>query len=417
MRHRPLAWGVPLLCLSWAATLLVDPWADERVTDFAVLRWLADLFVGGAAPYREVPFEYPPLAAPVIALPGLVGTGEETYRLAFALAMLACAAVVLLLVRRLARVTGGSEALAVAAAAVSPLLLGAVIRNHFDLVPVALALAALASIASRRVELGFSLLGVGAMTKLFPLAMAPVALAWLWARGERRAALRGAAALAITVAVVAAGWLAYSADGARDTLDYHAERPVQVESVPAGAVHVADALGASTPRVVQSHRSDGLVHPLTGEAAGLSAAAGVGALALLALGAARARSRRELVLAALAAVACVAVFGKVLSPQFLAWTIPLLALALAWRMWPLAAALGGATLLTFVEFPFRYYDVVDLEPGALWLVGARNALLLAAVGLAARALWQAELPVSSPAGAAARSSRPGRRRSPRPAPR
>jgi hypothetical protein len=245
-----------------------------------------------------------------------------------------------------------------------------------------------------------------------------VALAWLWGRGERRAALHGAAALAATVSVIAAGWVAYSADGARDTLEYHADRPVQVESVPASALHVADALGASTPRAVQSHRSDGLVHPLTGEAAALAAAVGVGLLALLAMGAARAGGRRELVLAALTAVACFAAFGKVLSPQFLVWTIPLLALALAWRSWPLAAALGGATVLTFVEFPFRYFDVVSLETGALLLVGMRNALLLAALGLAARALWQAaDRRVSSPAAPAARWSRRGRRRSPRPAPR
>ena len=38
----------------------------------------------GRLPYRDVFFEYPPLAAPAIALPGLLGTGEEAFRLAFA---------------------------------------------------------------------------------------------------------------------------------------------------------------------------------------------------------------------------------------------------------------------------------------------------------------------------------------------
>ena len=42
-------------------------------------------------------FEYPPLAAPAIALPGLAGTGEDAFRWAFAVwTLLGAAAVVLL---------------------------------------------------------------------------------------------------------------------------------------------------------------------------------------------------------------------------------------------------------------------------------------------------------------------------------
>jgi hypothetical protein len=65
---------------------------------------------------------------------------------------------------------------------------------------------------------------------------------------------------------------------------------------------------------------------------------------------------------------------------------PLFALALAWRLWALAAALGMATLLTLAFFPSRYLDLVAHEPLPIVLLAARNAALLIAVGLTLRAL-------------------------------
>ena len=72
-------------------------------------------------------------------------------------------------------------------------------------------------------------------------------------------------------------------------------------------------------------------------------------------------------LASLAATVAFACLGKVLSPQFLIWVIPLLALALAWRMPALAALSALAVVLTLIEFPGLYREVVDRDAGALAL--------------------------------------------------
>src|SRR4051794_7911489 len=101
------------------------PWSDARVNDLFVYRTYAGFFLDGLLPYRDVDFEYPPLAALPIGLPGVAGTGAEAYRWAFGLTMLACLVAVLFLVRELARRTGGDERLAVAAVALAPLLTGA----------------------------------------------------------------------------------------------------------------------------------------------------------------------------------------------------------------------------------------------------------------------------------------------------
>jgi hypothetical protein len=399
--RRDALFALVLLAAGWAATLWLAPFSDERVNDLFVYRQLAEPVLDGALPYRDVFLEYPPLAAPAIALPGLLGTGEEAFRTGFAGWTLLLAAAVVLLTGALAARTGGSRRRALLAAAAIPLLCGAMVRTHFDLAPVALTLAALLLLASHRPRLGLAVLGLGAMTKGFPLLAAPPALAWLLAKGERRQALEAAACFAAVLLALAAAAVAISPGGAADAVTYQLDRPVQVESSQAGVLLALDALGVGDAKSVASHRSDGLVHGADGFVSALFLAA-----LLVAVGACAAYARkgtRQMVLASLAAVAAYVALGRVLSPQYLIWLVPLGALALAWRMHAVAAALAAAAVLTQVEFPAHYFDVVDRDPAATALVGLRNATLLLALSLLAAT--------------AARSPSQGRRRLPRRAPR
>ena len=99
------------------------------MNDLFVYRSFAEPLLDGALPYRDIAFEYPPLAAPAIALPGLLGTGEESFRWAFAIWTLAGGAAVVLLCGALARATGGDPRRAMFAAALMPVLCGA-LRAH-----------------------------------------------------------------------------------------------------------------------------------------------------------------------------------------------------------------------------------------------------------------------------------------------
>ena len=373
-----------LLVAGWALTLWVAPWNDERVNDLFVYRTFAQPVLAGGLPYRDVAFEYPPLAAPAIALPGIAGTGEAAFRWAFALWTIAGAVAVVLLCGALARATGGDARRALVAAALMPLLCGALLRTHFDLFPVALVLAGLLLLCRERPRAGLAVLGLGAMTKLFPLVAVPVALAWLVGRGQRREAWQGALACAAVMAVVAGAAVAVSPGGALDAVRYHLDRPVQVESSPALVLLGLDAAGAGEARSVSSHRSDGLLHPAADAVAALFLAAFVAVVALLC--ARTGESARGLVVAALAGCAAFALLGKVLSPQFVIWLLPLGALAFAWRMHALAAAVALAAILTQVEFPAHYFDVVAREPLAVALVALRNLALAAVVALSVREL-------------------------------
>ena len=390
-RRAPRGSGAALAALlvliaGWALTLWVAPWNDERVNDLFVYRTFAAPVLDGGLPYRDVAFEYPPLAAPAIALPGLAGTRAETFRWAFALWTLAAAAAVVLLCGALARRTGGDARRAMLAAAAAPLVCGALLRTHFDLFPVALVLGALLLLVRDRTRAGFAVLGLGVMTKAFPIVIAPIAIAWLLARGRRRDAWQGALVCGAVMAALALAAVAASPGGALDAVRYHLDRPVQIESSPALAVLALDAVGAGHAETVSSFRSDGLLHPASGAVTWLFLTFLVAVVALLSARVVGRAGLRELVVASLAACAGFALLGKVLSPQFVIWVVPLGALAFAWRMHALAAAVATVAVLTQIEFPAHYFDVVAREPFAIGLVALRNVALAAVIALALREL-------------------------------
>jgi hypothetical protein len=56
-----------------------------------------------------------------------------------------------------------------------------------------------------------------------------------------------------------------------------------------------------------------------------------------------------------------------------------------WGQRAVALLVGAAIVLTHVEFPSRYFDLINQRDDVILIVAARNALLLAAlVALAAR---------------------------------
>jgi uncharacterized membrane protein len=386
---RAALFALVLLVAGWALTLWVAPWSDERVNDLFVYRAFAAPVLDGGLPYRDVAFEYPPLAAPAIALPGLVSTAAEGFRWAFAVWTLLGAAAVVLLCGALARHTGGDARRAMLGAATMPLLCGAVLRTHFDLFPVALVLAALLLLVRNRPRAAFAVLGVAVMTKAFPIVIAPIAIAWLLARRRRRDAWQGALVCAAVMAAIAGAAVAVSPDGALDAVRFQLDRPVQVESSPALVVLGLDAVGAGHAESVKSFRSDGLLHPASDAVTSLFLTVLVALVTLLCVRVAsggRDAGARELVLASLAACAGFALFGKVFSPQFVTWVLPLGVLAFAWRMHALALAVALVAVLTQIEFPAHYFDVVAREPLAVGVVALRNIALAAVIALTLREL-------------------------------
>jgi uncharacterized membrane protein len=390
-----VAWALPAVALAvlWAVATTVGPFSDTTVNDLFVYRSYADLLAAGHLPYVDFGFEYPPLAAIALWLAGLPGRDEATYAVSFAVLMAGCALVGQQLAARLAgdRRAGLTVAWLLALA---PVVIGASVRTHFDALPIALALGGLLAVAHDRPGLGFALLGLGTMTKLFPGLLAVVAVVWLVGRGERRAALRGAAIFAAVVVLVS---LPLAGAGYVDSFTFHLERPVQIESTPATVLF---ALGGSqvtgTNLRPDRFKSNGLDGGEARLVAALFAAALVLALVAVVALAGRGGDVRHLVLTGFAALLAFVALGKVLSPQYVIWLAPFAALAWVWGQRSVAALTAAAIVLTHVEFPSRYFDLINVRTDVVLVVAARNALLIVALGLLVAALTR-------PAGAAARS--------------
>jgi hypothetical protein len=390
-----LAFALPAIALAvlWGVATTIGPFSDTTVNDLFVYRSYADLLAGGALPYRDFAFEYPPLAALPLWLAGLPGRDPATYEATFAVLMGVWALVGQQLAARLAgeRRAGLTVAWLLAAA---PVVIGASVRTHFDALPIAIALGGLLAFARERPELGFLLLGAGTMTKLFPGLLAVVAVVWLVARGERRAALRGAAIFAAVVVLVS---LPLAGAGYVDSFAFHLDRPVQIESTPATVLF---ALGGSqvtgTNLRPDRFKSNGLDGGHADLVAALFSVALVLALAGVLALARRGRDVRHLVLTGFAALLAFVTLGKVFSPQYVIWLAPFGALAWVWGLRAVAALTAAAIVLTHVEFPSRYFDLINEKTDVVLVVAARNVLLLAALALLVVALRQ-------PAGAAARS--------------
>ncbi|HEX2044423.1 MAG TPA: glycosyltransferase 87 family protein [Gaiellaceae bacterium] len=373
----PLAAGLLLLAVAWAA-LHLPALGRSQIVDTPVYQEYGERIADGQVPYRDFPVEYPPAALPVFWLPTLAP--EEHYGSVFEALMWSCAwaAVALAVLAATALRPRPPRLYAAAAfAGLAPLALGSVVLTRYDFWPAALTAAALAAFVRDRERIGFGALALAAAAKLYPLALLPLAVAYAWRRRGPREAVLGVAVFLAVVAVVVGPFLVVAPAGLAESVTGQLGRPLQVESLGAGALLAAHLLGAYEATVVSTHGSQNLAGALPDALA--TAQTVVAALALVAVWTlfARARAdRQRLVLACATAVAGFVAFGKVLSPQFLVWLVPLVPLVAGSTGLAAAALLGAALVTTQVWFPTRYWDVVALEPVA-WLVLVRDVVLVA----------------------------------------
>jgi hypothetical protein len=339
-----------------------------------------DAIVAGMVPYRDFQLEYPPGALlPMLAPEATVRRGDfgsygHTFEKWMAgagalMTVLAAAALAAL------RVSDVRFTAALVLVAVSPLLIGNLVLSRFDLWAAALTVGALAALVAGRDLLGGAVLGAAIATKLFPVVLVPLGLAWVWRRRGRPAALRW---LGVVAAVCAAAYLPFAVlapGGVGHSLAVQIERPLQIESLGSAlllAAHNVAGLGVS---VETSHGSQNLVSDGSTPVAVVSSLVQVLALCAVWTAFARGPARGELLVAAAAASVVLFVgLGKVFSPQFMVWLIPLVPLV---RSRLASLLLAVALVLTQIEFPGRYWELPGLSPGIAWVVLARDLVVVA----------------------------------------
>ena len=348
--------GLFLVCWGLVHTWF---WSRGQIVDWPTYKEYGTAILDhGRVPYRDFAVEYPPGALPVF----VAATPFADYAGAFAWLMAACGVALVCVLASVRREAAWFAAL-------TPVLAGSLILSRFDLWPALLATAAVALFLRERYGWGWGFLGAAVAAKLWPLVLVPLAL-----RRSRRGAGWGVAVLALAFLP----FVVASPHGVWSSLSGQASRPLQIESLGA-----AFATTFGSPHVVSSHGSQNVTGH--GTLAAVSTVAQV--LALLFVWASYARRPDDLPRHSAAAVTAFIAFGKVLSPQYLIWLIPLVPLVRGRRGVGATALLTVALVLTQVWFPQRYWDYAD----HLRLAGVVLARDLVLVALLALLVWPARL--------------------------
>jgi hypothetical protein len=366
--------------------LHLHAYAHGQIRDTPEYQTYGEAVVRGEVPYRDFDVEYPPGALPTFVLPAIGSPSVHGYRTRFDLLMLVCGiGAVAAVAAALGALGAGSIRLlwALAFTGVTPLLLGPVVLTRYDLWPAALAAATLAALCAGRDRLSFALLGVAVAAKVYPAVLAPLFVAHVWRRrGSREAGVALGIGLAVTAAIFAP-FVALAPGGVWDSVVRQTTRPLQIESLGSAVLIALHHLFGVGLRVDTSHGSQNLAGSLpdaVGTAESILVLAGLAALWLWF--ARRPRSQETLVRASVAAVCVFVAFGKVLSPQYMIWLIPLVPLVRGRRGFAAGALLAAALLLTQLWFPQRYWSLVFGFGGyESALVLARDLVLLALLAL------------------------------------
>ena len=359
-------------------------YTHRQIVDTPVYQRYGNEIAHGHVPYRDFQLEYPPGALPVFALPSLLRSQDgdlDGYRAGFEAEMLVCGALTLAFMLAILLSLGAGRVRTGAAlgfAALSPFLLGSVMLSRFDLWLAALVTGSLAAFVAGRNRVGAGVLGLAVAAKLFPAVLVPIAAVWIWRRRGRGEALICLGVFAAVVCLVFLPFVVIAPHGVWHSVTTQTSRPLQIETLGAGVLLVAHAVGGLSITMRPSHGSQNLAGSAPDALAVVQTI--LQAAALLATWSWFARgpvTRERLVRASATAVCAFVAFGKVLSPQFLIWLIPLVPLVRGRRGVAASALLATALVLTQIWFPFRYWDLaLRFDPTASWLVLVRDLVLV-----------------------------------------
>lgn len=275
-------------------------------------------------------------------------------------------------------------------------LLGSTAYARFDLLPGVLCGAAVLLVAGRP-RVSAVLVAVATGVKLWPALVVPPLLAVARPRRPAAVAFAVTGLLLAGASVVLAGW-----DRLFSPLTYQSDRGLQIESVLATPAMLAWWHDRTRWSVGYApSKSYEVTGPMVDALLDVSTLLSVLLVVSLVLGWGWLWSVRDRVTGttavwlALAAVTGFVVTGKVLSPQYLLWLLPLAAAGLAVADSPLLRAWTGGMLvaagLTQVVFP-AYYGQITLGGDQVWLpvlaLAARNVLMVVLLVVAAQAAYR-----------------------------
>jgi dolichol-phosphate mannosyltransferase len=272
---------------------------------------------------------------------------------------------------------------------ISAMFLVHLLDARVDLLSTALTTLGVAAWARRRPAAGGTAIGLATFTKLWPAPLALLGLGRL-AGGPGRERLRFTVAALAVMAAVGGGWLLVGGmHGISQVLTYRHATGWEVETIPGLfllAIHHGEVTVQSGAFRIGSYGTLWRLF-LWGTS-----------IPLATWSALRGARVNRIGLGWVCSVGSLLVLSALLSPQFIVWILPGAAIAWVEGDRRVALLVGLCAPLTGLEMQ-HFGWLIEARPSWLLLVGVRDALLVAAVVLAARSLRRArpESPPSRPA--------------------
>jgi hypothetical protein len=347
-------------------------------------------------PFHMLPIEYPPLTIAIFSLALLAPL--VYYQFAFALWMALTAVFIYWLLLRY-----GPRGAALTFAFYALVGAWATAEGRFDMVPAAITLLCIIAAERKHWTAAYIALAIAVLFKIYPILFFPAlfiaeqryaqrfidppemmtiksAPAHLWRtlRGFRRWQWKHTAIFFSMIIVITGLFALLDFQNAISSqFSYFLNRPIQIESTAANILWAARYLGFSA-KMVYTFGSLNIISALDTPVGLLFDIAFVAGCVYVVLQ--QWRGKMDMVQACITLLLLFIVTGKVFSPQYLIWIMPLLAYAcpLDWFLFPYW---GFLSLLTTIIYPYLYTRqpdiiLVSLVPGFTETVALRDTLFV-----------------------------------------
>ena len=345
-------------------------------------------------PLHMLPLEYPPFALVIFLLPIIAPL--LYYQLFFAVLMALISTFIYWLLLRYG--PRGSALAFVFYVFVGVLALA---QERFDLVPAALTLLCLVSAERKHWTLAYIALAFGFLTKIYPILFLPALFIaeqqarqsiyhpeksftykslplelWHTLQSIRHWHWKNTLLFISLVLGISGFFAIFNINGAiLSQVSYFANRPLQVESTGSTLLWLGTLIGFPV-NIVFSFGSINMVSVIGGVVSSLSECLFIaGYIYSIYL---QWRGKLDIVQTFIALLLIFLTTGKVFSPQYLIWVIPLLAYSGAFDAFWLVVW-GSISLLTTLIYPYFYTRIIDAAkipylPGFIQIVTVRNML-------------------------------------------
>ena len=345
--------------------------------------YLADAskLASGLLPYRDFTLEYPPLSLIFFGLPRVITSSDALYTKVFQFELLVFDIIGLVLIFDIARRLGEAPWKALSIYTLAVLAVGPIIIQTFDIIPAVMTLAAIYLFWLGKHKASWAVLALGTLTKIYPIAIAPIFLL-IYFKNRQLKQIRDGAVTFIAVCVITIlPFIILGSGSILNLVSYHTQRGVQIESTYSAIVLVLAKLGLTSVTAGYSFGSLNIVNPTAAVLAKFSTYIMVVSLLIVYWFIYRqvkpGKSQfTRLGAYALLTLATTMATSKILSPQYFVWLIPIFPFICGrWRT-PILAIfilIGG---LTYDIFPLHYPELQNIQATAVAILVARDILLV-----------------------------------------